>query len=71
MAAYDGFLGLTTLHGKGDGLEYSQEFVNIFKFQTLAQLHRSDGKPEWDIESLGVMGLWLDKNEEVSVCKMW
>lgn len=33
-----GYLGMTTLHGKADGLSYSQEYVNIWKFRTLSEM---------------------------------
>lgn len=38
MAQFPGFLGMTRLHGKGDGLSYAQEYVNICKFRNLADM---------------------------------
>jgi len=36
-----GFMGLTTLHGKQAGLAHTQEYVNIWKYATLAEMEAS------------------------------
>mmetsp|Transcript_31270 Transcript_31270/g.57228 ORF Transcript_31270/g.57228 Transcript_31270/m.57228 type:complete len:597 (+) Transcript_31270:81-1871(+) len=35
---FPGFLGMTTLHGRRDGLGYSQEFVNIWRYRTYDEM---------------------------------
>jgi len=35
---FPGFLGMTTLHGRRDGLGYSQEFVNIWRYRSYEEM---------------------------------
>lgn len=64
MESFPGFLNLATLHGKGDGLEHSQEFVNIWRFQTLSQLDafvKSDDR----LRMIRQLGPWPESPSQV------
>jgi len=38
MSKFPGFVSMSTLHGKDDGLAYTQEYVNIWKFRSLQEM---------------------------------
>jgi len=68
MKLFPGFLSLSTLHGKADGLAYSQEFVNIWKFRTWLELEvfmRSQER----LRMIRQLGLWLESPSQITLAQ--